>query len=282
MRITQILLCLLIIALSSTSHVWSNQIFPAHLVGTFSRNNREPKYKIEFLPQDSPFHPGENLESVVMADKYGRRYLCFLPKEEKATSKWTTTQQNISTVMMETQKQVKLKTPDELLQPLSENCLLRQESWWSYEFCHQKSVRQLHVEDDKIVQEFFLGTYDSEATATFNQNVSDSSSTDASQRYHSHVYTNGTSCDLTGSPREVEVRFVCAETRAMVTSITELSTCKYALTVQCPTLCKHPLFQLEKPVSHTIHCNPIQVEEDMTRTEEEQVLGESPKMIADS
>lgn len=217
-----------------------------------------------------------------MLDKHGNRFLCYLPKEEKATSGWTSSQQNISTVMMETQQLVKLKTPDELLQPLSEKCLFRQEGWWSYEFCHQKYVRQLHVEDEnKIVQEFFLGTFDPEATAAFNQTVSDAS-TDASQRYHSHVYTNGTTCDLTGSPREVEVRFVCAETRAMVTSITELSTCKYALTVQCPTLCKHPLFQLEKPVSHTIHCNAIPVEEDATRNKEEQAVDESPKMIADS
>ncbi|CAH2079458.1 unnamed protein product [Thlaspi arvense] len=279
MRIKRILLFLVIVAFSSSSHVLSEQIFPAHLVGTFSRNNREPKYKIEFLPEDSPFHPGDNLESMVMLDKQGRKYLCFLPKEEESTSGWTSTQQNISTVMMETDKQIKLKTPDELLQPLTEKCLLRQEGWWSYEFCHQGSVRQLHIEDGtKIVQQFSLGTYDPEATAAFNQNVSD----DASQRYHSHIYTNGTTCDLTGTPREVEVRFLCAETRAMVTSITELSTCKYALTVQCPTLCKHPLFQLEKPVSHTIHCNLIPVEDDATRNEEEQVVGESPKMIADS
>lgn len=60
-----------------------------------------------------------------MLDKDGNRFLCYLPKEEKATSGWTSSQQNISTVTMETQKQVKLKTPDELLQPLSEKCLLR-------------------------------------------------------------------------------------------------------------------------------------------------------------
>ncbi|KAF2611412.1 hypothetical protein F2Q70_00008299 [Brassica cretica] len=126
-----------------------------------------------------------------------------------------------------------------------------------------------------LVQEFSLGKYDPEATAAFNQNVSDVST--MKERYHSHIYTNGTTCDLTGTPREVEVRFVCAETRAMVTSITELSTCKYALTVQCPTLCKHPLFQLEKPVSHTIHCNLIPLEEGATRNTEDRVVGESPK-----
>lgn len=65
-----------------------------------------------------------------MLDKHGRRYLCFLPKEEKATSGWTSTQQNISSVMMETEKMVKLKTPDELLQPLSEVCHLRVRTGW--------------------------------------------------------------------------------------------------------------------------------------------------------
>ncbi|KAF8046362.1 hypothetical protein N665_3784s0002 [Sinapis alba] len=276
MTITQILVSLVIASLSSTSsYVSADQIFPTHLVGTFSRNNREPKYTIEFLPEDSPFHPGDNLESIVMLDKQGRRFLCFLPKEEEAKSGWTSTQQNISTVLMETDKQMKLKTPDELLQPLNEKCLVRQEGWWSYEFCHLGSVRQLHIEDGtKIVQEFSLGKYDPEATAAFNQTVSDAST--MKERYHSHIYTNGTTCDLTGTPREVEVRFVCAETKAMVTSITELSTCKYALTVQCPTLCKHPLFQLEKPVSHTIHCNLIP---DATTNEE--VVDGSPN-VADS
>lgn len=121
---------------------------------------------------------GDTLESVVMLDKQGRKYLCFLPKEEESTTGWTSTQQNVSTVMMETEKQqVKLKTPDELLQLLNEKCLVRvstenradsmfflnqllnysracacvqQEGWWSYEFCHQKEVKQLHVEANKV------------------------------------------------------------------------------------------------------------------------------------
>jgi protein OS-9 len=119
------------------------------------------------------------------------------------------------------------------------------------------------LEDDKVVQEFVLGVYDPEATAAFNQNLSDIStfkdprSKDASQRYHAHQYTNGTTCDLTNKPRETEVRFVCSEPRAMISSITEISTCKYALTVHVPTLCKHPLFQEERPIWYTIDCNVL-------------------------
>ncbi|CAI0388759.1 unnamed protein product [Linum tenue] len=140
---------------------------------------------------------------------------------------------------------------------------LQQEGWWTYELCHEQKLRQFHVEDEKVVQEFVLGVYDEEATAAFNQNLKDVStlkdprSKDASQRYHAHQYTNGTLCDLTNQPRETEVRFVCSEPRAMISSITELSTCKYALTVQSPMLCKHPLFQEERPVWHTINCNAL-------------------------
>ncbi|XP_059635189.1 protein OS-9 homolog [Cornus florida] len=243
--------------------VLADQIFPAHAGGTFSRSYREPKYKIEFYPEDSPFQPDEDQESVVMPKKNGEKFLCFLPKMEKSKSGKPVTQQNTSSLIVETEKRIKLKTPDELLEVLKDQCFVRQEGWWTYEFCYQKKLRQLHLEDEKAVQEFVLGVYDPEATAAYNQNLSDIStlkdprSRDASQRYHAHQYGNGTICDLTGQPRETEVRFVCSEPRAMISSITELSTCKYALTVQCPMLCKHPLFQEERPVWHTISCKVL-------------------------
>ncbi|CAN1290011.1 Protein OS-9 homolog, partial [Linum perenne] len=219
--------------------------------GSFSRSSREPKYTIEFHPEDSPFHPDEDQESVVMPDKNGHRYLCYLPKIEKAKSGKPVSQLNMSSMIMETEKRVKLKTPDELLEVLKDRCFIR------------------------VVQEFVLGVYDDEATGQFNQNLSDIStlkdprSKDASQRYHAHQYKNGTLCDLTNHPRETEVRFVCSEPRAMVSSITELSTCKYALTVQVPMLCKHPLFQEERPVWHTINCNVMRKDYKESKVEKE-------------
>ncbi|KAB5551871.1 PROTEIN OS-9 [Salix viminalis] len=243
--------------------VLADQIYLTHAGSTFSRSSREPKYQIEFHSEESPFHPDDDQESMVMPDKNGENYLCFLPKVEKAKSEMPHTQLNVSSMIVETEKRVKLKTPDELLEALKGLCFVRQEGWWSYELCYQQKLRQFHMEDEKekVVQEFILGVYDEEATAAFNQNLSDIStlkdprSKDASQRYHAHQYTNGTICDLTNEPRETEVRFVCSEPRAMISSITELSTCKYALTVHSPVLCKHPLFQEERPVWHTINCN---------------------------
>ncbi|OWM89084.1 hypothetical protein CDL15_Pgr023930 [Punica granatum] len=117
MRLT----CWILLSLTAVlGHVLADQIFTAHVGGTFGRSAREPKYDIQFHSEDSPFHP--------------------------------------------------------------------QEGWWSYEFCYQKQLRQFHLEDEKVVQEFVLGVYDEEATVAFNQNLSDVStlkdprSKDAAQR----------------------------------------------------------------------------------------------------
>ncbi|CAI0388758.1 unnamed protein product [Linum tenue] len=250
-------LWLLLVVCAVSSCVLADQILPAHVGGSFSRSSREPKYKMEFHPEEAPFHPDEDQEFVVMPDTNGRSYVCYLPKIEKAKSGKPINQVNISSMIVETEKRLKLKTPDELLEVFKGKCLVRQEGWWTYELCHEQKLRQFHVEDEKqVVQEFVLGVYDEEATAAFNQNLKDVS-TLKDPRYHAHQYTNGTLCDLTNQPRETEVRFVCSEPRAMISSITELSTCKYALTVQSPMLCKHPLFQEERPVWHTINCNAL-------------------------
>ncbi|KAJ6863443.1 hypothetical protein NC652_040098 [Populus alba x Populus x berolinensis] len=262
----------------------SSPVLICSVSATF-RSSREPKYQIEFHSEDSPFLPDDDQDSIVIPNKNGENYLCFLPKVEKAKSEKPITQLNISSMIVETEERVKLKTPDELLEVLKGSCFVRQEGWWSYELCYQNKIRQFHVEDEKekVVQEFILGVYDEEATAAFNQNLSDIStlkdprSKDASQRYHAHQYTNGTICDLTNEPRETEVRFVCSGPGAMISSIIELSTCKYALTVQSPMLCKHPLFQEERPVWHTINCNLLpkdykEAKPDEVETEDEQIF----------
>lgn len=265
----------------------ADQIFSSSAGGTLTRSSREPKYKIVFHPEDSPFHPDDDQESVVMPNQNGEKFQCYLPKFEESKYGKSIPQQNMSSLIMETEKQVKLKTPDELLEVLKDRCFIRQEGWWTYEFCYQKKLRQVHLEDEKVVQEFVLGEFDAEATAAYNQNLSDISilkdprSKDASQRYHSHQYTNGTICDLTDQPRETEVRFVCSEPRAMITSITELSTCKYALTIQCPMLCKHPMFQEERPVWHTINCNALPKDHKESKVEDGSIQDEKITMVTD-
>lgn len=253
--------------------VSSSQILSVHAGASLSQSSKEPKYKVEFHTEDAPFYPDDDQETILMPHKNGEKFLCYLPKDDKPKiGKPVTT--NISSLVVDTEKRIKWKTPDELLEVLKDRCLIRQEGWWSYEFCYENKLRQVHLEDEKLVQEFILGYYDAEATAAYHQTHSHNSvlkdprSKDASQRYHAHIYTNGTLCDLTNEPRQTEVRFVCSEPRAMISSITELSTCKYALTVHCPTLCKHPLFQEERPVWHTINCNKLPKDYRETKVDE--------------
>ncbi|XP_021741834.1 protein OS-9 homolog [Chenopodium quinoa] len=270
-----------------TQKILADQVITTRLGGTNSDRSREPKYKIEFHSEDAPHSPGDDQESVFMPNEDGKNYLCFLPKIEKPKSGKPVSQYNTSGMIMESEKRMKVKTPDELLEVLEGQCFLRQEGWWTYEFCYKKKLLQLHLEDDKIAQEFVLGEYDPEATAAYNQNLSDISilkdphSKDASQRYHAHQYTNGTVCDLTKQHRETEVRFVCSEGKSMITSITELSTCKYALTVQSPMLCSHPLFQEERPVWYVIHCNLLSKDAKDTKAEEDTKHDNEIKLVLD-
>ncbi|KAL9266343.1 OS-9-like protein [Drosera capensis] len=142
----------------------------------------------------SPFQPDDDQESLLVRTKKLDKYLCFLPKVEKNKSEKLVSQQNTSSLIMETEKQVKVKTPDELLEKFKDVCVTRKEGWWTYKFCYHKKLRH-------------------------------GSSVKKRKRYHAHIYNNGTTCDLTNQSRETEVRFVCSEPKVMISSITELSTC---------------------------------------------------------
>lgn len=223
---------------------------------------------MEFHPVDSPFHPENGQESVPMTNHEGKHYTCFLPVEETKTMK-SIIPQNATNIIIESERRIKPKEPDELLEVLKDKCFYRHEGWWYYEFCFYGKIRQVHVEGDKLIQEYVLGEYDADATDAYHENHTSESadegdnSKDISKRYHVHLYTNGTVCDLTDIPRETEVRFVCSEPTVLMSSVKEISSCKYVLTVQSPMLCKNPLFQQEKRTL-SIHCNELLAEAEST------------------
>ncbi|KAM5583288.1 hypothetical protein ABKV19_003273 [Rosa sericea] len=68
----------------------------------------------------------------------------------------------------------------------------------------------------------------------------------------------------------------------MISSITEISTCKYAVAIKCPTLCKHPLFQSERPVWQTINCNVLPKDYKETQVEDEESKIKQIVMVIDS
>ena len=58
---------------------------------------------------------------------------------------------------------------------------------------------------------------------------------------NAQTYEGGSVCDLTGLPRETEVRYVCdREQGLLLQSQSEASTCKYVVIVVSSRLCDHP------------------------------------------
>ena len=71
------------------------------------------------------FFQDEDQESIIMPNKHGEKFLCFLPKVEKSKSGKPVAQQNLSSMIMESETHMKLKTPDELLEVLKDRCFIR-------------------------------------------------------------------------------------------------------------------------------------------------------------
>jgi len=133
-------------------------------------------------------------------------------------------------------------------------CFYRNEGWWTYEFCVGKHVKQYHLNPVTLEQEevFYLGfpvQHDNNEeetqyhTATFSINQVD----DYLIRMQ---YSNGSLCPLTGSPRNVTIDFVCPSTVApdiqvseFISSIREIGTCSYQLTLASNVLCNEFVFR---------------------------------------
>lgn len=64
-------------------------------------------------------------ESIPMSNKDGQNYVCFLPTVEQTKTVKSLAQQNSSNIILETDRRIKLKTPDELLDVLKDKCFYR-------------------------------------------------------------------------------------------------------------------------------------------------------------
>lgn len=147
----------------------------------------------------------------------------------------------------------------ERLGSLQHQCLLLQKGWWTYEYCHKTSVRQLHIANGKVETAWSLGQYQPSKSGPGPYDP---------QWYASHFYAGGQVCHETRSSRSTEVQFFCCEsvkdsasaqaaplpdqpsasptpaTRAVdplspwIASVTEPALCQYQFKVCLPTLCE--------------------------------------------
>jgi hypothetical protein len=209
----------------------------------------------------------------MMSGETKRKYTCFIPAIVANDTPTLQTDEMLS--------------PKELLKPLEDSCLYRVsvvafrydipmmrhpsssltvirtlitsislkhinqvESWWTYEFCYGKHIRQFHQEKDKPVRpqdEFYIGYATADTLASQGE---------LREGYYAQSFSGGTVCDITGQSRKAEVRFVCNNERATsaLLDITEPFSCSYHVHVHTPLLCKHPNYRPKQEVVHTIQC----------------------------
>ncbi|XP_017335981.1 protein OS-9 [Ictalurus punctatus] len=192
----------------------------------------EMKYGIQILPD--PVIRGQMEDVMLVSNKYKQLYECRLPPQ----------------AMRFHQDPVPESDPQgysgpaipELLKPMhTAPCLTKTKDWWTYEFCYGQHIRQYHLEDSEIKGDvLYLGFFESEFDWT--NETAKATKQHKLKRYHSQSYVNGSKCDLNGSPRESEVRFVCEEGSSdYISRVDEPQSCHYVLTVHTSRTCQHPL-----------------------------------------
>ncbi|XP_054721750.1 protein OS-9-like isoform X3 [Uloborus diversus] len=206
-----------------------------------------------------------------MTSKYGQEYQCLLPelKEDDASEKETVNEKNTDI--------------KQLLKPMQAgSCLLKGKDWWTYEFCFGHYIKQFHIEDGQIIGQILtLGLYESDYD--WNNETDLEKFKQVKQKYHSQYYTNGTKCDLTGQPRNAEVRFYCEEDAGdYIYRVDEPGTCSYIITIHTSRLCSHPeLKPLPSNKAYSIPCHPVLNEEQysqyLRKLKEENALAEEKR-----
>ncbi|XP_026851699.2 protein OS-9 isoform X1 [Electrophorus electricus] len=194
----------------------------------------EMKYGIQILPD--PVIMGQMEDVMFVSNKYKQLYECRLPAQAVRF--------HLDPVSEVDSQGYSGPEVPELLKPMqTAPCLVKTKDWWTYEFCYGQQIRQYHLEDSEIKGDvLFLGYFESEFDWT--NETAKASKQHKLKRYHSQSYVNGSKCDLNGSPRESEVRFVCEEgSTDYIARVDEPQSCRYVLTIHTSRTCQHPLLQ---------------------------------------
>jgi len=217
----------------------------------------------------------------------GQRYLCQIPQVEVAVD------QDTNDTLSKADEEKELARANDrgwtLLKGLQGNCIYFWSGWWSYRYCYGEGVKQFHqlppaagsplyppIEDPGVTP-FVLGKWeDSKEQKTDETGLQRSSDTEPTgevsamnapgylesrgdTRYLVQRLSGGTTCDLTGKPRRVEVQFHCnPATSDRISLIKEVATCAYLMVIQTPRLCNDVAFlPPRKDSPNAISCSPI-------------------------
>lgn len=133
-----------------------------------------------------------------------------------------------------------------------DHCLNGGTGWWKYELCYGKRAQQYHEEKDGSRTTIVLGLFNEDKhLAWLEANPSKRPKLVGERKQVSHMYTDGSVCDLTNTPRQVEVKLKCKEMTASENQqstyaqsmnavslyLLEPQPCEYVLGVEAPFLC---------------------------------------------
>jgi len=203
----------------------------------------------------------EDLDNVVLTSVDSEKYSCALPKVNTDDGSKSSEYTGLSVLgLLE-----KMFT--------QQTCAYRLESYWTYELCHGKHLRQYHEERDGKtikVQEYFLGKFNKEMydslVAEYEKDVANGITRHPPTKkieglnmpYHEILMTDGTLCDLNQQPRRTRVLYVCYPAgKNEIYSLKEVSTCEYEVVVLTNVLCSHPSYKPEESKEHSISCRPV-------------------------
>ncbi|KAL4068011.1 hypothetical protein J3A83DRAFT_4097720 [Scleroderma citrinum] len=230
-------------------------------------------------PEVDSLQPGSHVSQLNAVDytlefmKIGpdNDFLCLVPPPR-----------NASPVSEELDRNEVIRNGWSLLQPLTGKCLYHRQTWFTYSYCHNHEIRQFkelppnhpHAQgtyeptEDPEWEAFTLGRAPTAPETDAEMAVADRIPYVANlevghgpgTRYLVQRWSDGTYCDKTGKPREVEVQFHCSMTMTdSILFVREAKTCSYVLVVQTPRLCGEPGFKsrMQNRDESLIRCRQI-------------------------
>ncbi|CRG92153.1 Protein OS-9 homolog [Talaromyces islandicus] len=247
----------------------------------------------------------------------GLRYLCNIPRVQDNSSAETSNNNKTSGEDAGGDEEAEKKTDEEteiaratgrgleLLQEMEGTCMYYVSGWWSYSFCYKKQVRQFHAlpagpgvpnyppMEDPTTHSFVLGKFqredddEEEVSETTDQGKKRPKAevaklqTKGESRYLVQKLGGGTTCDLTGAERKIEVQFHChPQSTDRIGWIKELTTCTYLMVIYTPRLCHDVAFQLPQPEDvHAIECREILEPDEVADFEAMKAHHESQRLV---
>lgn len=180
----------------------------------------------------------------------------------------------------------------ELLQGMEGDCLYFVSGWWSYSFCYNAEIMQFHQlppspgkatlppKPDPGTKQYVLGRvkvarnkkedeWGNQIEVHKAMKRSDSPKTEiqvkGDTRYLVQKLEGGTTCDLTGKPRRIEVQYHCDPHMSdRIGYVKEVGTCSYLMAIFTPRLCGDVAFLPPKQTkANEIVCRIIVPEDEV-------------------